>query len=137
MNPFEMPANAECRRDYSKDMCSASLEIPNRTVMVATHPLHTEQDIADIIHNIGQAARVVFADLPRHESDIRNAKAVDNRNSTCKLPREIKRGPKQGRRENANARIRPPDRTGGGIGGLCRRRAARRRESGTGRRAPD
>jgi hypothetical protein len=45
--------------------------------MVGTHPLHSEQDIADIIHNIGEAARVVFARLPRHKADIRNTKAVD------------------------------------------------------------
>ncbi len=77
MNPFEMPANAECRRNYSKDMCTKSLQILNRTVMVGTHPLHTEQDVADIVHNIGEAARVVFAGLPRHEADIRNPKAVD------------------------------------------------------------
>ena len=40
MNPYNMPANAECRRTYSKDMCARSLEILNRTVMVPTHPLH-------------------------------------------------------------------------------------------------
>jgi dTDP-4-amino-4,6-dideoxygalactose transaminase len=78
MNPFEMPANAECRRNYSKDICERSLQILNRTVMVGTHPLHTEQDIADIIHNVGQAARVVFAGLPRNEADIRNPKVVDS-----------------------------------------------------------
>jgi hypothetical protein len=77
MNPFEMPANAECRRNYPKDMCNKSLQILNRTVMVGTHPLHSEQDIADIIHNIGEAARVVFAGLPRHKAEIRNPKAVD------------------------------------------------------------
>jgi dTDP-4-amino-4,6-dideoxygalactose transaminase len=77
MNPFEMPANAECRRSYSKDMCSRSLDILNRTVMVGTHPQHGEQDIADIVHNIGQAARVVFAGLPKAEADIRNSKPVD------------------------------------------------------------
>ena len=38
MNPYLMPANAECRRTYSKDMCARSLEILNRTVMVPTHP---------------------------------------------------------------------------------------------------
>ena len=38
MNPFNMPANAECRKTYSKDMCAKSLEILDRTVMVATDP---------------------------------------------------------------------------------------------------
>ncbi len=77
MNPFEMPANAECRRSYSKDMCSPSLDILNRTVMVATHPSHTGQDIADIVHNISEAARVVFAGLPESQAEIRNSKPVE------------------------------------------------------------
>ena len=38
MNPYNMPANAECRRTYSKDMCARSLEILNRTVMVRDPP---------------------------------------------------------------------------------------------------
>ncbi len=77
MNPFNMPANAECRRTYSKDMCARSLEILNRTIMVATHPLHKDEDIEDIIHNIGVAARVVFAGLSKDDADIRNPKPVD------------------------------------------------------------
>lgn len=77
MNPFDMPANAACRRTYSKEMCTRSLQILNRTVMIATHPLHSEQDVADIVYNISEAARVVFAGLPRHAADIRNSKPVD------------------------------------------------------------
>src|SRR5215468_4815020 len=44
MNPFTMPANAECRKVYTKEMCARSLEILDRTVMVATHPEHGPQD---------------------------------------------------------------------------------------------
>jgi dTDP-4-amino-4,6-dideoxygalactose transaminase len=77
MNPFHMPANAECRRTYSKDMCSQSLEILNRTVMIATHPQHRDQDVEDIVHNIGEAARVVFAGMPKEDADIRNSKPID------------------------------------------------------------
>ena len=43
MNPYNMPANAECRKTYSRDMCARSLDILNRTVMVATHPKHGER----------------------------------------------------------------------------------------------
>ena len=60
MNPYNMPANAPCRKTYSKDMCAASLDILDRTVMVPTHPQHSEQDIEDIIHNIATAARIVL-----------------------------------------------------------------------------
>jgi dTDP-4-amino-4,6-dideoxygalactose transaminase len=70
MNPYLMPANAECRRTYSKDMCARSLEILNRTVTVATHPQHSRQDTDDIIHNIGSAARIVFTGLPQDEVEL-------------------------------------------------------------------
>ena len=78
MNPYNMPANAACRRSYSKDMCARSLEILNRTVMVATHPEHTEQDTADIIHNIGIAARHVLAGTPLADADLRRTAPVDS-----------------------------------------------------------
>ncbi len=77
MNPFEFPANRECRKTYSKDMCAASLDILNRTVMAPTHPQHRDEDIEDTIHNIGVAARVVFGGLRREDADIRRAKPVD------------------------------------------------------------
>jgi dTDP-4-amino-4,6-dideoxygalactose transaminase len=77
MNPYNMPANAACRRTYSKDMCARSLEILDRTVMVATHPAHTEQETADIIHNIGIAARHVLGGVPLAEADLRRAAPVD------------------------------------------------------------
>ena len=49
----------------------------NRTVMVPTHPLHTEAEIADTIHNIEVAARVALGGMTREEADIRNAPPVD------------------------------------------------------------
>jgi dTDP-4-amino-4,6-dideoxygalactose transaminase len=77
MNPFNMPANAECRRTYSKDMCARSLEILNRTVMVPMHPMHTSQDIDDMTHNISMATRVALGGMPAGEAEIRNPIAVD------------------------------------------------------------
>jgi len=77
MNPFNMPANAGCRRTYSKDMCARSLEILDRTVMVATHPQHSQQDIRDTINNISAAARVALAGMAPDEADIRNVKPID------------------------------------------------------------
>jgi dTDP-4-amino-4,6-dideoxygalactose transaminase len=77
MNPYNMPANAECRRTYSKDQCARSLEILNRTVMVATHPEHTEQETADIIHNINAAARVALGGMKLEEADIRRTAPVE------------------------------------------------------------
>ena len=77
MNPFNMPANAECRKIYSKDMCAKSLEILNRTVMVATDPGHSRAEIADIIHNIGVGARIALGVTPIEEADLRKARPVD------------------------------------------------------------
>jgi dTDP-4-amino-4,6-dideoxygalactose transaminase len=79
MNPFTMPANAGLRRTYSRDMCAKSLDILDRTVMVATHPRHTAKDVEDIIHNIGVAAHVALAGLPVEAADIRSAEPVDAR----------------------------------------------------------
>ena len=88
MNPFTMPANSECRRTYSRDMCARSLEILNRTVMVATHPNHSAQDTADIIHNVGVAARVALGGMPLEEADIRRAAPVDAQKFDMKVAAE-------------------------------------------------
>jgi hypothetical protein len=77
MNPYNMAANAECRRAYSKDMCARSLDILNRTVMVATHPDHTAAEIDAIIHNIGVGARVALTGGAAEAADLRAAPAVD------------------------------------------------------------
>ena len=77
MNPYKMPENEACRRSYSKDMCERSLDILNRTIMVPTHPLHSDAEIADTIHNIEVAARVALGGMTRAEADIRNAAPVD------------------------------------------------------------
>jgi len=58
-------------------MCAKSLEILNRTVLVPTHPLHTAEDAANIIHNIRAAALVALGHAAREEARIRNAEAVD------------------------------------------------------------
>jgi hypothetical protein len=77
MNPYLMPANVECRRTYSKEMCARSLDILNRTVMVGMHPQHSAADIDDTIHNIGIAARRVFAGATQEDGALRNLKPVD------------------------------------------------------------
>ena len=77
MNPYNMPQNAQCRREYSKDMCSHSLGILDRTVMVPTHPSHTNREIEDTIHNIAVAARVALAGMSVEESELRPAAPID------------------------------------------------------------
>jgi dTDP-4-amino-4,6-dideoxygalactose transaminase len=77
MNPYLMRENAECRKSYSKDMCAGSLDILNRTVMVATSPKHSDKEIGDMIHNIGVAARVVLGGMSMEEADLREVEGVD------------------------------------------------------------
>jgi dTDP-4-amino-4,6-dideoxygalactose transaminase len=77
MNPYLMPANAECRTTYTRNMCARSLDILDRTVMVATSPLHTDAEIDDMIHNIGVAARVALGGAPLEAADLRSVAPVD------------------------------------------------------------
>ena len=77
MNPYDMAANADCRRSYSRDMCAGSLEILRRTVMIPMHPLHTEQEIDDAIHDIVAAARHVLQPGAAAPIALRLSRSVD------------------------------------------------------------
>lgn len=77
MNPYNHPDNADCRRDYDKDMCRRSLDILNRTVMVPMHPQHRQEEIEKIIHNIGVAAHVTLGDMREEDAAIRATAALD------------------------------------------------------------
>jgi dTDP-4-amino-4,6-dideoxygalactose transaminase len=77
MNPYNMPANAQCRKTYSRDMCAKSLDILERTILVPTHPLHTKQAIDDIVHNINAATRVALGLARKDDVEVRNAAPVD------------------------------------------------------------
>lgn len=77
LNPYTLPANKGLRTEYSEGMCKASLDILNRTVMVATHPSHTAEETEAIIHNIDQAARVALEDLPPDAVALKGQAAVD------------------------------------------------------------
>jgi hypothetical protein len=63
--------------NYPEGMCKGSLEILNRTVMVATSPLHSEEEIDAIVHNIDQAARVALENAAIEDVVLRNQQAVD------------------------------------------------------------
>ncbi|MFW5718552.1 MAG: DegT/DnrJ/EryC1/StrS family aminotransferase [Spirochaetota bacterium] len=58
MNPYTFAENAECRTEYSADMCSASLDILARTVFVGTHPDSTADEVDAIIAKIREGASV-------------------------------------------------------------------------------
>ncbi len=77
MNPYNHPDNKECRRDYHKDTCAASLDILNRTIMVPTHPDHDSGEIDAIIHNIGQAARVALGDISAEAAKFKQTTELD------------------------------------------------------------
>jgi len=77
LNPYTLPENRGLRTAYADGMCKDSLDILNRTVMVATHPLHADGEVEDMIHNIDQAARVALEGLGADDVVVRNAKPVD------------------------------------------------------------
>lgn len=77
LNPYKLPENKGLRTEYKEGMCKESLEILDRTVMVATSPVHTDDEIAAIIHNIDQAARVALEDVAMADVVLKNQQAVD------------------------------------------------------------
>jgi dTDP-4-amino-4,6-dideoxygalactose transaminase len=79
LNPYNLPQNNDLRKDYSPDMCASSLGILNRTVMVATSPLHTDAEIDDLIHNIDVAARVALEKMSAETVHLRDVAPVDKR----------------------------------------------------------
>lgn len=60
LNPYRMEANQGCRMDYRKDMCTASLDILNRTAMFGLHPDRTEGEIDQLAERIRTAATQVL-----------------------------------------------------------------------------
>jgi hypothetical protein len=58
-------------------MCAKSLEILDRTVMIATHPDHTDAEVADLIHNIDVAARVALGAARLEDEALRATQGVD------------------------------------------------------------
>ena len=62
MDPFKLPANRKCRKNYTPAVWKKSLEILNRTVMIGTRPERTEKEVAALINKIRKAAKeVVFS----------------------------------------------------------------------------
>ncbi|MFO8007778.1 MAG: DegT/DnrJ/EryC1/StrS family aminotransferase [Candidatus Brocadiia bacterium] len=59
LDPFNLPENEACRKEYSPDMCSRSLDILNRTVMVATHPDWGAEERSGVVERISAAAQQV------------------------------------------------------------------------------
>ena len=57
LNPYTWDVNKPCRKDYSQDMCAKSLEILNRTVMVANHPDRTEAEVDALIEKMSAVAK--------------------------------------------------------------------------------
>jgi len=60
LDPFKLPANRRCRKKLTKDLCAASLDILNRTVMLGTHPDLRRADVTARIDAIKAAAKAVF-----------------------------------------------------------------------------
>jgi dTDP-4-amino-4,6-dideoxygalactose transaminase len=77
LDPYKLPQNQGLRLAYPEGLGRRSLDILNRTVMVATDPRHGEAEIEAIIHNIDAAARVAFGAAAADEVELRAAAPVD------------------------------------------------------------
>ena len=77
LNPYGLPENRGLRTTYPEGMCRASLDILDRTVMIATHPAHGAEEIDDIVHNIDAAARVALENASPDDVRPRKAAPVD------------------------------------------------------------
>ena len=60
LNPYSLPQNKGCRMDYSKDMCSRSLDILSRTVMFGMHPDRQADELKALVAKIKAAAGEVL-----------------------------------------------------------------------------
>jgi dTDP-4-amino-4,6-dideoxygalactose transaminase len=56
LNPFNLPANAECRKSYSVEMCQRSVDIASRSVLIAMHPDRSETDLDMLVDKLRAAA---------------------------------------------------------------------------------
>jgi len=57
MDPFRLPANRRCRKRYARNVCSPSLKILARTVMIGLHPANTAAQVDRMIGRINRAAK--------------------------------------------------------------------------------
>jgi len=60
LNPYNLKENADCRMDYSKDMCAKSLDLLNRTVMLGNSVDRKAADVNRKIKQIREAAKAVL-----------------------------------------------------------------------------
>jgi len=56
LNPYNLPQNRRCRKRYTLDMCSRSLDILDRTVAVGNSPDRKAKDVTALIRKIRTAA---------------------------------------------------------------------------------
>ena len=57
LNAFDLPLNADCRTHYDPDMCSKSLDILSRTVMIGLNPDDSPEEVDKRIETICEAAK--------------------------------------------------------------------------------
>lgn len=85
MNPYNMAANAGCRKTYSKDMCARSLEILERTLLIPTDPRHSQKDVESTIHNIRVATDAALSSIPTQPTGLRPQDPIDQRRFDIKM----------------------------------------------------
>ena len=77
LNPYKLPENQGLRMNYPEGMCKGSLDILNRTVMVATNPLHTATRSRPSSTTSTQAARVALENAALDDVVLKRQQPVD------------------------------------------------------------
>lgn len=93
LDPFKLPQNRKCRKNYSKDMCPKSLAILNRTVAVPNHPDNTAAAFGKIIKKVRDAAAQVLgqADQKPEKITITTKAAKASKKVTKKSAKKVAR----------------------------------------------
>lgn len=77
LNPYLLPENADCRTEYDEGMCASSLDILDRTIMIATGPQNSGEETDAIINDLNLAAQAVLGDANPDSLLFRRGREVD------------------------------------------------------------
>ncbi|MEP2531929.1 DegT/DnrJ/EryC1/StrS family aminotransferase [Shimia sp.] len=77
MNPYNHPANADCRLETKPDQCARSLKILDRMIMVPMSPLRDEAETAAIARDITHTARAVLGNTSKKTVKLEASSAID------------------------------------------------------------
>lgn len=77
MNPYDHPANANCRLETRPDQCQGSIDILKRTIMVPMDPKRSEVEAMAVAKDITQTARSILDHLYSKRPELKAPSPID------------------------------------------------------------